>query len=93
MVSLLAACAQVETQLSSPDPKRPFYELRGRDLASLKAEAARLCPQGYEATRQWQHAQQVQGPGPAPGWWNKLTAVFEEEDNQAIMAVACKTME
>lgn len=93
LVISTAACSQMETRLVSPDPAHPVYELRGRDLVSLNQEAARLCPKGYDVLRQWQHAQRVEAPDLAPvqKYWNRATAVFEEDDNQAQMAVACKT--
>ncbi len=92
-MAMMAGCTQMETRLVSPDPAHPVYELRGRDLAGLNQEAARLCPKGYEVLRQWQHAQRVEAPDLAPvqKYWNRATAVFDEDDNQAQMAIACKS--
>lgn len=49
----LAACTVMVRSNNAPQTP-PAYYLRGRNLAALHAEAARLCPAGYATTREWQ---------------------------------------
>lgn len=50
----LAACSSVVVKGNSAPQTTPAFYLRGRSLAALRTEAARLCPNGYVATREWQ---------------------------------------
>lgn len=88
----VVGCTYMDARLVSPDAHRPVYELRGPDLAGLQQEAARLCPQGHEITRQWSSRRQVEGDNVATRWWNKLTDRLEDADNSAEMTVVCKAL-
>ncbi len=87
---ILQACTHLESRLISPDPARPSYELHGPNLLALKLEAGRLCPAGYDITRQWERQQRVEELGFTTRWWNKAMSAFESDDHQAEMAVACQ---
>lgn len=53
LVGGLAACTVMVKANNAPQTA-PAYYLRGRNLTALHVEAARLCPAGYVATREWQ---------------------------------------
>lgn len=86
----LAACtAWSDVRGVATGVPQPAYELRGAKLATLQAEALRLCPGGYEVTRSWQRYGQ-----PSDTWWarwvNQATDYNGMGDRQAFLAVVCK---
>ncbi len=89
-LALLSACAQVQVSSVSPDVKRPAYELRGATVAALQAEAARLCPQGFEVQRQSSTDTKQPGEFRVVNWWNQALTWVADDDRQAQMAVSCQ---
>jgi hypothetical protein len=87
----LSACAQVQVSSVSPDAKRPVYELRGATLVALQAQAAQLCPQGFEVLRQ--SSTDIKQPGEfrVVNWWNQAMTWVGNDDRQAQMAVSCQS--
>lgn len=53
-LAALQACSMVTVKANNPPATTPAYYLRGRNMPALKTEAARLCPYGFVATREWQ---------------------------------------
>lgn len=86
----MAACTQLAVRSVSPDPNRPFYELRGPDLLALKLEASRLCPAGFVVQRQWESSQRLEGNGWPARWWNKAMSGLDDDGVRAELTVACK---
>lgn len=88
--AVLAACAAWSDvrEVASGVPL-PAYELRGAKLATLQAEALRLCLAGYEITRSWQRYGQ-----PSDTWWSRWAIQATDYnglgDRQAFLAIVCK---
>lgn len=90
LAACLAACtAWSDVRGVATGVPQPAYELRGAKLATLQAEALRLCPDGYEIARSWQRYGQ-----PSDTWWsrwaNQATDSNGMGDRQAFLAVVCK---
>lgn len=67
------------------------YELIGADLAALRREAQRLCPQGGEIVRQAAHGQMPENiDGRLRGWMNGASAWMDPPQRAAQMMVVCR---
>lgn len=68
------------------------YELRGVDLAALKREAQRRCPQGAEVLRQAESGQSAGEPeGGRLGRWMQVAATWVDPPvRQAQLLVVCR---
>lgn len=90
VVGAVAGCAPLQVRSVSADPRAPAYELRGPSMAHLLAEAARLCPQGYDLPRQTQSQTRLSGEYLPTRWWNTAAAWLDDDEVQAQLSVVCK---
>ncbi len=66
------------------------YTLRGPDLAAVRREAERLCPQGGEVVFQASRGQRlVPADGRAARWLQQGTSWLEAASDQSQMTVVC----
>ena len=89
-VGAMVGCAPLQVRSVSADPRVPAYELRGPSMAHLLAEAARLCPQGYDSPRQTQSQTRLSGEHLPTRWWNTAAAWLDDDEVQAQLSVVCK---
>ena len=68
----------------------PAYDLHGRSLAELQAQAQALCSRGFEVVRQWERLSRPAGhpEGQATSWFKPST--WFAGDDAAQMTVMCK---
>ena len=72
------------------------YELRGPELAMLRREVLRRCPQGAEILRQAARDQQAAAEnggsvgGSMGGWMSRAAAWVDPPNREAQMVVLCK---
>jgi hypothetical protein len=89
---LLIACGgpQVRTLGNGDGP--PAFELRGSNLAELKAEAARLCANGYAVLRSSQNFSPLDDPDNAAKQWLQQAGdwVSGMPGSQAQATVVCR---
>ena len=64
----LAACAGPQVRTLGTGGGPPAYELRGDSLDAIEAEAARLCPHGYQMLRRAQRFARTE-PDNGAGLW------------------------
>lgn len=89
-LGVVAGCAALHVRSVSSDPRAPAYELRGPSMAHLQAEAARLCPQGYDQPRQAQVQTRLSGEYAPTRWWNTAAAWLDDDEVQVQLSVVCK---
>lgn len=89
---LAAGCASVQVRGVGTNADLPAFDLTGPDLASLTAEAGRLCPQGHVVMRQWQRSNWPAGDRNDLANWLQNTALlsYDLQPAQAQMSIACK---
>ncbi len=88
----LTGCSGPQVRTLGTGDALPAYELRGSSLAELRAEAARLCGQGYVVLRQAQrYAPPQPEDNPATLWLQQVGNWLEGmPDNQAQATVQCR---
>lgn len=88
----MAGCASVQMRSVGTNSGQPAFDLVGPDLASLAAEAERLCPQGHAVMRQWQRGNRPPGNDNAVADWLQRTALlsYDLQPEQAQMSIVCK---
>jgi hypothetical protein len=91
-LAVLAGCASVQVHSVGTNTGQAAYDLSGPDLATLGAQAERLCPQGHEVMRQWQRSNVAAGTADAGTDWLLRTAAlsYDLQPAQAQMSIACK---
>lgn len=67
--ALLAACSGPQVRMLGTGDGPPAYELVGDSAAALRAQAERLCEQGYVVLRAAQNITAPQSDGDAGGRW------------------------
>lgn len=91
-VVLLSACAQVQVQRLATATPEGAYQLEGTNMKQLEVEAQRLCPKGYEVTRQWQNYQRIDSDDNlAVRWWRQAaTYTSAPTQDKAQLSIICK---
>ena len=92
VVLTLTACASVQVQRVATASPEAAYNLEGTDMKPLEAEAVRLCPKGYEVTRQWQNYQRLNNDEFFLVRWVKAGTSFANAPTQdkAQLSIICK---
>ena len=85
----LAACAtrtDVKSQVNALG--LPTYDLRGSSLAALETEVQRLCPQGADVLRRWQHHERAEAESGLLRRWT--VDLVDRPLSQAQLQVVCR---
>mgnify|MGYP003344818205 CR=1 FL=1 len=88
----LSACASVQVQRVATAGPEAAYNLEGTNMKSLEVEAQRLCPKGYDVTRQWQNYQRLNNDEFFLVRWVKQGASFANAptEDKAQLSIICK---
>lgn len=88
----LGGCAGTQVRTVATDTGRPAYDLSGTDIASLSAEAARLCPHGHAVLREWQSRGQLAGANTDSVAANEVAWAlsYDVARPQAQMSIVCR---
>lgn len=88
-LSMLGACTtRLEVRSQAASGAAAAYELRGSNLQSLQAEAARLCPNGSQVLRQWQRFERAEADA---GFVRRWTVdLVDSPRSQAQLQVVCQ---
>ncbi len=72
-VCWLGACASsIDVRSVGTGSGALAFELEGKSLVALAAQAARMCPGGHEVLKQWQRLQRPEPDAGLPErWWVK----------------------
>ncbi|MDT7834656.1 hypothetical protein [Aquabacterium sp. OR-4] len=94
--SLLCGCGGIQVRpLATGQVEQPAYQLNGQNLAQLRSEAQRLCPQGAEVLRE---AQRLESGHDAPGpsrwsrWAHEAQLRLAPATQEAQLLVLCQRM-
>ena len=92
-VAAMAGCASYEVRSVGAGGGPSAYTLEGNNLEQLHLGAARLCPKGYEVSRQWDRMQSGihRREGYFTNKWLRVTDFVNSSDNHAQLAVQCKS--
>lgn len=85
----LTACAtrlDVRSQVNALG--LPTYDLRGSSLAALETEVQRLCPQGADVLRRWQHHERAEAESGLLRRWT--VDLVDRPLSQAQLQVVCR---
>ena len=87
----VAACASVQVRSVATNTGQAAYDLSGSDIASLAAEAGRLCPQGHVVLHQWQRSNRQVASDAPPNWFlSNGVLSYDIQPDAAQMSIACK---
>ena len=88
----LGGCAGTQVRALATDTGSAAYDLSGTDIASLSAEAARLCPRGHAVLREWQSRGQLAGVGTDSVAANEVAWAlsYDVARPQAQMSIVCR---
>ena len=91
LVVALAACSGPQVRSLATGGAPAAYELRGQDPEQLRAQAARLCAQGYHVLRQSQDTRQAEPLDNAAAPWLQQAGdwISGTPGNEAQATVQC----
>jgi len=92
VVAAAAACAGPQVRSLGNGAGPPAYELRGDSLASIEAEAAKLCAHGYALQRAAQRYARPEPDANAAAQWLQQAGDWLSgmPGNQAQATVVCR---